>query len=110
MDINPPRRAHDIEGRTRLGLRAWSAAFQAQLGSHGTQQLDSSRRRYRRRTAMARGLISVIALLPFVACSPKPPRDFAPDPGLIAQIREIKIVPQESRACPGASIHADYEA
>ena len=59
---------------------------------------------------MARGLISVNALLLVVACSPKPPRDFAPDPGLVGQIRQIRIVPQEAGACPGKRIHADYEA
>ena len=49
-------------------------------------------------------------LLLIAACSPQPPRDFAPDPGLIAQIRQIQIIPAEARACPGAVIHADYAA
>jgi hypothetical protein len=59
---------------------------------------------------MRREVIAVSAALLAVACSHNPPPDFAPEPGLIAQIREIKIVPQESRACPGAPIHADYVA
>jgi hypothetical protein len=59
---------------------------------------------------MRRDVISIGAALLAVACSHAPPRDFAPDPGLIAQIREIRIVPQESRGCPGAPMHADYEA
>jgi hypothetical protein len=59
---------------------------------------------------MVRVFISTSAALLVVACSHTPPPDFAPDPSLIAQIREIKIVPQESRACPGAPIHTDYEA
>ena len=59
---------------------------------------------------MARGLFSVNALLLVVACSPKAPRDFAPDPGLVAQIRQIRIITQEPGACPGERIHTDYEA
>src|SRR6267143_3148957 len=59
---------------------------------------------------MRRDVISASAALLLVACSHAPPRDFAPDPRLITQIREIRIVPQESWACPGVPIHADYEA
>jgi len=59
---------------------------------------------------MRRDGISIGAALLAIGCSHAPPRDFAPDPGLIAQIREIRIVPQESRGCPGAPIHAAYEA
>src|SRR3989475_1849181 len=45
-----------------------------------------------------------------VACSHAPPADFAPDPGLVAQIRNIRIVTAYTRACPGATITANYEA
>src|SRR6266566_633441 len=78
-------------------------------------QLECSGRRYSGGdfsgdVAMRRDGISIGAALLAIGCSHAPPRDFAPDPGLIAQIREIRIVPQESRGCPGAPIHAAYEA
>jgi hypothetical protein len=44
------------------------------------------------------------------ACSHAPPEGFAPDPGLVAQIRDIRIVTAYGRACPGATIPASYEA
>src|SRR5437763_499343 len=43
-------------------------------------------------------------------CSHAPPADFAPDPGLVAQIRDIRIVTSYARACPGSVIAASYEA
>src|SRR5213076_2692771 len=43
-------------------------------------------------------------------CSHAPPPDFTPDPGLVAQIRDIRIVTGYARACPGATIPATYEA
>src|SRR5467141_4864149 len=45
-----------------------------------------------------------------LACSHAPPEGFAPDPGLVAQIRDIRIVTAYARACPGAVIPASYEA
>src|SRR5256885_1651894 len=45
-----------------------------------------------------------------VACSHAPPADFAPDPGLIAQVRDLRIVTNQDRACPGGWIQASYEA
>jgi hypothetical protein len=53
-------------------------------------------------------LLAVLLLC--TACAPSPPADFAPAPGLIAQIRQIRIIPTDTKACPGAVIHADYEA
>jgi len=50
-----------------------------------------------------------IALLG-AACAPQPPRDFAPDANVLQQIREIRIIPNAPRACPGATIHAGYAA
>src|SRR2546430_15355596 len=44
------------------------------------------------------------------ACSHAPPPDFAPDPGLIAQVRDLRIVTTQDRACPGGGIQASYEA
>jgi hypothetical protein len=43
------------------------------------------------------------------ACGSKPPPDYAPDPGLVAQITRINMR-MPARACPGRSIRADYEA
>src|SRR5256885_9034187 len=50
----------------------------------------------------------VVTLL--VGCSHAPPEGFAPDPGLVAQIRDIRIVTGYARACPGGVIPASYEA
>src|SRR2546428_385526 len=50
------------------------------------------------------------ATLLAVACSHAPPEGFAPDPGLVAQIRDIRIVTTYARACPGAVIPTTYEA
>ena len=50
------------------------------------------------------------ALLVAAACSHAPPADFAPDPGLVAQIRDIRIVTAYARACPGAVMPTSYEA
>ncbi len=44
------------------------------------------------------------------ACSSKPPPEFAPDPGLVARIDEIRILPRDGWVCPGQSIVTDYEA
>ena len=52
---------------------------------------------------------AVTALAALAACSHKPPRDFAPDPGLVARIREIEMrAPQW--ACPGQSFPVTYNA
>src|SRR5256885_15774141 len=50
----------------------------------------------------------VVTLL--VGCSHAPPEGFAPDPGLVAQIRDIRILTGYARACPGGVIPASYEA
>src|SRR5918996_4845510 len=51
-------------------------------------------------------------LLLFLAagCSHRPPEDFAPDPGLVAQIRDIETRTMPARACPGSVVQANYEA
>lgn len=43
------------------------------------------------------------------ACSHRPPADFAPDPGLVAQIRAIRIR-TTPHACPGQAFAASYTA
>jgi hypothetical protein len=45
-----------------------------------------------------------------VACSHAPPADFAPDPGLVGQIRDIRVVTTYARACPGGFMPTSYEA
>src|SRR2546430_9833091 len=50
------------------------------------------------------------ATLLAVACSHAPPEGFAPDPGLVTQIRDIRIVTTYARVCPGAVIPTTYEA
>jgi hypothetical protein len=50
------------------------------------------------------------ALLFGAACGPTgPPPDFAPDPGLVARIRELRIS-TSARACPGETFGATYMA
>ena len=51
-----------------------------------------------------------VPIVLLVACSSKPPPDFAPDPGLVSRIDEIRIMPREEWACPGKAIVTDYEA
>src|SRR5258706_16286895 len=54
-------------------------------------------------------LTTFCATLLLGACSHAPPEGFAPDPGLVAQIRDIRIVTTYARTCPGAVIPASYE-
>lgn len=44
------------------------------------------------------------------ACGGGPPPDYAPDPGLLGRIRELRIVPSVTAACPGQGFRATYEA
>lgn len=44
-----------------------------------------------------------------VGCSKKPPANFAPDPGLVGQLRQVRIQ-TPPRACPGQVIPASYTA
>jgi hypothetical protein len=57
-------------------------------------------------------LSAALVLASFVAagCAHAPPPDFAPDPGLVAQVREIRILTTYPRVCPGGVIQANYEA
>jgi hypothetical protein len=52
--------------------------------------------------------LSLVALS--AACSNKPPPDYAPDPGLVARITEIRMSMTDGRVCPGNIIRASYEA
>lgn len=45
-----------------------------------------------------------------VACASGPPPDFAPDPGLVARIRKIRITTTAGAVCPGRSFPASYDA
>jgi len=57
--------------------------------------------------------LSVLALSAVLlggACAHAPPRDLAPDPGLVARIQSIRIIPSSTRACPGSRIAVNYEA
>src|SRR5437660_3138139 len=55
-------------------------------------------------------LTTFCATLLLAACSHAPPEGFAPDPGLVGQIRDIRIVTAYARACPGSTIPTTYEA
>lgn len=56
-----------------------------------------------------RATVLSATLLAF-GCSHAPPEGFAPDPGLVAQIRDIRIVTSYARACPGSTMPTTYEA
>lgn len=53
---------------------------------------------------------TVVLVTLAVACSHRPPADFAPAPGLVARIREIRMTTAPRRACPGGTIDASYDA
>src|ERR1700752_21270 len=54
--------------------------------------------------------LALAAILLTTACGPKrPPSTFAPDQGLVEQIREIRMS-TSTRACPGESFGALYTA
>jgi len=54
--------------------------------------------------------IVIVAIVLTEACGPKrPPPSFTPDPGLVEQIREIRMS-TSVRACPGESFAATYTA
>jgi hypothetical protein len=57
-------------------------------------------------------LLPALAIASFVTagCAHAPPPDFAPDPGLVAQVREIRVLTTYPRVCPGGVIQANYEA
>ena len=52
---------------------------------------------------------AIVGALVAAACSHGPPPDFAPDPGLVAQIREIRMA-TNAQACPGETFGATYTA
>ena len=54
-------------------------------------------------------LSPIVVALAAAACSHGPPPDFAPDPGLVEQIREIRMA-TSARACPGETFGAQYTA
>src|SRR5260370_9239314 len=54
--------------------------------------------------------LSVTLVCGVAACSHAPPADFAPDPGLVGQIRDIRIVTAYPPVCPGGIIFASYAA
>lgn len=57
----------------------------------------------------ARLAVSALAFVAGACGSHRPPVDFAPDPGLLAQIKEIRIT-TAAHACPGQSFAATYTA
>ncbi len=71
---------------------------------------DNRRHTVPRDASLLRLLVTSFSVTGLVACSHAPPADFAPDPGLVAQIRDIRIVTTYTRACPGATVTANYEA
>src|SRR2546430_309448 len=82
------------------------------------RHVDTSRNRVARNhkitvfrdASLQRLFATTFAVTSFVACSHAPPADFAPDPGLISQVRDLRIVTTQDRACPGGWIQTSYEA
>src|SRR5207245_5013464 len=62
------------------------------------------------RDASLRRLSVTILGLTLFGCSHAPPADFAPDPGLVAQVKDVRIVTSDGRACPGSVSLASYDA
>ena len=54
--------------------------------------------------------LAAILAVSVVACSHKPPENFAPDPILAGKLRSINILTRVDAACPGGLIPTDYEA
>lgn len=52
----------------------------------------------------------VLGALAVAACHHGPPENFAPDPGLVARIKDIRIATPVTTACPGEIIPASYYA
>lgn len=71
-----------------------------------TVPLDVSPRRLSSTSLLAGAWLAVLS----AACGGGPPPDFAPDPGLVNRIREIRITPLVTRACPGQGFRVSYEA
>jgi hypothetical protein len=44
------------------------------------------------------------------ACSKGPPPDYAPDPGLVSRIKELRMTVYNSRVCPGQAFRVSYDA
>src|SRR6266498_1658735 len=90
------------------GVRARS-----RLAPGGPRNSDTDlRRRHQsipaRGKSMRRAVLAAVVLT--AACGPKrPPPSFAPDPGLVEQIRELRMS-TSTRACPGESFGAVYTA
>lgn len=59
----------------------------------------------------AAGLPPLAVGLWVVACGPKrPPPDFAPDPGLVARITDLRMTVRPDVVCPGRAVGTAYEA
>src|SRR3989441_11895179 len=93
--MNDKTASSDIVPRRRHAMRRRAAASSTVLRDGSVIRLRVTQ--------------SCLTLL-FVACSHAPPADFAPDPGLVAQIRDLRIVTTQARVCPGGWIQASYEA
>src|SRR5207249_1880000 len=118
-----PRRSGRPRPRIRSRERQVRARRKSMNDTTASSKIVARRRRAIRRLAtpsrtslrdasVIRFRVTPFCLTLFVvaACSHAPPADFAPDPGLIAQVRDLRIVTAQDRACPGGWIQASYEA
>src|SRR2546430_9384245 len=95
-------------GESKAGLRALSGRAPG-----GARHSDADLR-YRNHAPAARGdamrRVVLVGIVLTAACGPKrPPPSFAPEPGLVEQIRELRMS-TSLRACPGESFAAAYTA
>jgi len=51
-----------------------------------------------------------LVLLVVAACKHGPPADYAPDPGLVNRIRELRMTVHSGRVCPGNMFRVSYDA
>lgn len=71
-----------------------------------TVPLDVLPRRLPSTSLLAAGMLALLS----AACGGGPPPDFAPDPGLVGRIRELRVTPLATQACPGQGFRVAYEA
>src|SRR2546427_3881782 len=95
-------------GESKTGLRARSGR------TPGRSSDSHADLRYRNDAPAARGdamrRVVLAGIVLTAACGPKrPPPSFAPDPGLVEQIRGLRMS-TSTRACPGESFAAGYTA
>src|SRR5690242_9649102 len=95
--------------RPGRGGAGWFAGTRRALPDRQSAIGSAPRDAHARRVTIPRVLLTAVLFAVAAACSHKPPADFAPDPGFIRGMRQLRISAAGS-ACPGGLIGASYEA